>query len=74
LKIITTWESKQVFGKAWLEEREFSFLKVPSTRVIISFYPLEHNLLINPDFPSISNHVKVVDTISFDYLLNSFSV
>lgn len=64
-------KATQDFGKIWLEEKEFPFLKVPSSRVSLNFYPLEHNLLINPDFPSISELIKVVDTVSFDYLLNS---
>ena len=64
-------KATQDFGKAWLEEKEFPFLKVPSSRVSLAFYPLEHNLLINPDFPSISELVKVVETVPFDYLLNS---
>jgi RES domain-containing protein len=65
-------KATQDFGKAWLEEMEFPFLIVPSSRVDIAFYPLEHNLLINPDFPSISELIQVVDTVSFDYLLNSY--
>ena len=65
-------KATQDFGKIWLEEQEFPFLKVPSSRVNLAFYPLEHNLLINPDFPALSDLVNVVDTVSFDYLLNSF--
>ena len=67
-------KATQGFGKAWLEEKEFPFLIVPSSRVNIAFYPLEHNLLINPDFPALSGLLNVVDTISFDYLLNSLSL
>ena len=65
-------KATQDFGKVWLEEKEFPFLIVPSSRVNIAFYPLEHNLLINLDFPALSGLVKVVDSVSFDYLLNSF--
>ena len=64
-------KATQDFGKAWLEENEFPFLIVPSSRVNIAFYPLEHNLLVNPDFSSISDLVQVVDTFSFDFLLIS---
>lgn len=60
-------KATQDFGKAWLDEKEFPFLKVPSSRVNIAFYPLEHNLLINPDFPSISDYLTVVEMIPFDY-------
>ncbi len=59
----------QNFGSAWLLEREFPFLKVPSARLNIKFYPEEHNLLINPDFPQLENKLKVVDTLPFSYLL-----
>ncbi|MCL6258108.1 RES family NAD+ phosphorylase [Aquiflexum sp. TKW24L] len=61
----------QDFGRAWLQEKEFPFLKVPSARLNLSFYPLEHNLLINPDFPDFKNHIEVVDEVRFDYLMNS---
>jgi len=61
----------QDFGRAWLQEKEFPFLKVPSARLNLSFYPLEHNLLINPEFPDFKNHIEVVDEVRFDYLMNS---
>ncbi len=61
----------QDFGKFWLVEKEFPFLKVPSARVDLAFYPLEYNLLINPDFPELKNFISVVNIIPFDYLLNS---
>lgn len=63
-------KATQDFGKAWLEEMEFPFLKVPSSRLSLAFYPLVHNLLVNPDFPSISELIKVVATVPFDHLLN----
>jgi RES domain-containing protein len=62
--------STQEFGRAWLNERAYPFLKVPSARIDIRFYPEEFNLLINPDFPGLTNALQVVDTIPFDYLLN----
>jgi hypothetical protein len=61
----------QDFGKIWLQEKEFPFLKVPSARLNLSFYPLEHNLLINPGFPEIQKHLQFVDEVRFDYLMNS---
>ena len=63
-------KATQDFGKVWLAEMEFPFLKVPSSRIDIGFYPLEHNLLINPDFPALGNVLKVVNTKSFNFLLN----
>lgn len=60
----------QDLGKAWLDEAEFPFLRVPSARLDIAFYPLEFNLLINPDFPDITRLMKVVDRKAVSYLLN----
>ncbi len=71
----TSWNSlphgraTQNFGQTWLHERAFPFLRVPSSRLNIKFYPLEHNLLINPDFAKIEKNLKVVDTVPFSYLL-----
>lgn len=61
----------QEFGKIWLQEKEFPFLRVPSARLNLSFYPLEHNLLINPDFPDLKKHIEFVGQVRFDYLLSS---
>jgi hypothetical protein len=60
----------QDFGKTWLEEKEFPFLKVPSARLDISFYPVEHNVLINSDFPSLHLYLRVKEIKSFTYLLD----
>ncbi len=61
----------QDFGKTWIQEKEFPFLTVPSARIDLSFYPMEHNLLINPEFPDLSDFLKVVGSLPFDYMLNS---
>jgi len=61
----------QDFGKIWLQEKGYPFLKVPSARLNLSFYPLEHNLLINPDFPELNKFLEVVDQLKFDFKLNS---
>lgn len=63
-------KATQDFGKAWLDEREFPFLRVPSARLEMAFYPEEFNLLINPDFPDIKNLLSVVERKAFRYLLN----
>lgn len=57
----------QEFGRLWLTERSFPLLKVPSARLHLSFYPAEHNLLVNPMFPGIQDLFKVVDTRRFEY-------
>lgn len=62
-------KATQEFGRAWLNEREFPFLKVPSARLALAFYPQEHNLLINCDFPGIRKILKVTEHIPFGYLL-----
>lgn len=63
-------KATQDFGKVWLDEKEYPFLKVPSARIDIAFYPLEHNVLINPDFYNIANVLKIVEAIPFNYQLN----
>ena len=60
----------QDFGKLWLEEKEFPFLRVPSARLDIGFYPGEFSMLINPDFPDITKLLRVADSRAFTYLLN----
>ena len=64
-------KSTQDFGKQWLEELEFPFLKVPTARMDLHFYPQQFNLLINPDFPDLQNLLTVVETIPFTFLVNS---
>lgn len=59
----------QEFGRLWLTERSFPFLKVPSARLHVSFYPEDHNLLINPAFPGMQELFKVIDTRRFEYKL-----
>jgi len=66
-------KATQEFGKVWLDEKEYPFLKVPSARLDLRFYPMEHNLLINPDFPDLPKILKVVDSIPFNYLLNPWA-
>lgn len=60
----------QDFGKAWLDEREYPFLRVPSARLDIAFYPEEFNVLINPDFPHVKTLLTVAYRKAFSYLLN----
>ncbi len=62
-------KATQEFGKLWLMEKSFPFLKVPSARLHTSFYPDEHNLLVNPIFPDIHGFFKVMDVRKFAYKL-----
>lgn len=66
-------KATQDFGKVWLDEKEHPFPKVPSAKIDLAFYPLEYNMLINPDFPDLTNILKVVSTIPFNYLLNPWT-
>ena len=63
-------KATQDFGKLWLAESAHPFLRVPSGRLNVRFYPLECNVLINPDFRNVEKHLKVVDSVPFSYLLN----
>ena len=67
--IVPHGKSTQEFGRTWLQEKAFPFLKVPSARINLAFYPEEHNLLINPDFPGLRNLLTLKETIPFGYLL-----
>lgn len=58
-----------IFAIDRIKIKEFPFLKVPSSRINIVVYPLENTLLIKPDFPFISDLLKVVDAVPFDNLL-----
>ena len=71
--VIPHGRATQEFGKLWLDAEEEPFLKIPSARIDISFYPPEHNLLINPDFPDITKLLKVADAIPSTYLLNPWT-
>ena len=61
--------STQEFGRDWLLEREYPFLKVPSARINLAFYPEQHNLLINPDFADLQKALNIREVLPFDYLL-----
>jgi RES domain-containing protein len=60
----------QELGRIWLEGNQEPFLKVPSARIGLVFYPMEFNILINPDYPDVTNVCKPIDTLPFNYLLN----
>ena len=64
-------KSTQSFGKLWLEEKEHPFLRVPTARLSLKFYPNQFNLLINADYPGLTNFLKVRDTIPFNFLINA---
>lgn len=62
-------KATQAFGQAWLKENEFPFLRVPSARLALAFYPQEHNLLINPAYAGLKKILKVTEHVPFGFLL-----
>ncbi|HEY5749462.1 MAG TPA: RES family NAD+ phosphorylase [Chryseolinea sp.] len=61
----------QEIGKQWLTSSDAPFLKVPSARLHLQFFPDNFNLLVNPDFPDIRDLFAVVNTVPFSYVLNA---
>lgn len=60
----------QEFGRTWLDSNGPPFLRVPSARMNLAFYPKECNLLINPDFPELQEVLKVIGETPISYQLN----
>ena len=60
--------STQDFGTYWAKKRISPLLKVPSCRLPLSSFPLEHNLLINPLHEAFSEVVKLktLEKVSFE--------
>jgi RES domain-containing protein len=61
----------QELGKQWLASSDSPFLRVPSARLHLQFFPADFNLLINPDFPDLKNVLAVTASVPFSYLLNA---
>lgn len=61
-------QDTQDFGTYWAKNKISPVLKVPSSRIPISSFPLEHNLLINPLHEAFSATVKLksVEKVSFE--------
>lgn len=64
--------STQEFGTQWAQRMETPFLSVPSCRIPLSSYPVEHNLLINPLHAARNKVVQVVSTQQVSFALNSW--
>jgi RES domain-containing protein len=60
----------QEIGRQWLASFDSPFLKVPSARLNLQFFPADFNVLINPDFPDLRNLLTVVNTVPFSFVLN----
>lgn len=61
----------QEFGRQWLTSFDSPFLKVPSARLNLRFFPGDFNILINPDFPELRNLLTVVESVGFTFVLNT---
>lgn len=60
----------QEFGTHWAQGMYSVALTVPSCRIPLSSYPIEHNLLINPLHPDRTNRVKVRNVEPVDFAIN----
>ena len=65
--------STQLFGDFWFKNRASVGLKIPSARLILSAYPREHNLLINPFHPAFLKDVQVKLIEDLHFQLNSWA-
>jgi len=63
----------QLFGDKWVKEQTSVCLKVPSARLLISAYPREHNLLMNPFHPDFLKTVSVKAVENLHFHLNEWA-
>ena len=62
--------STQEFGTAWAKGMISLTLKIPSIRIPLKGYPLEHNLLINPLHKEFSKTVKLIEEWDVTFEVN----
>jgi RES domain-containing protein len=73
------WDSRpyslttQLFGSQWIRSQASVCLKVPSARLLLSAYPIEHNLLMNPFHPDLFTIVNVIRTEDLHFHLNEWA-
>jgi RES domain-containing protein len=73
------WDSRpyslttQLFGDHWFRHQTSVCLKVPSARLILSVYPREHNLIINPFHPDFINTVVIKEVENLNFHLNEWA-
>lgn len=63
--------STQEFGSEWAKGMISPVLKIPSCRIPLCSYPIEHNLLINPLHPDFQSSIKVVEEWDVSSEVNS---
>ncbi len=57
---LSAYNTLQKLGSDWYKNRETLILKIPSAVI-----PIEHNLIINHEYPSFSKYVKIIRTESY---------
>jgi len=65
--------STQEFGRQWTRLKSSVCLKVPSARIPLKAYPLEHNLLIDPLHPAFNKEVVVASIDQMFFNLNEWA-
>lgn len=73
------WDSRpysfttQFFGDDWVRNQTSACLKVPSARLLLSAYPREHNLLVNPFHPDFLRTFTVKGVEDLYFHLNEWA-
>ena len=62
--------STQEFGTSWAKGMISPVLKIPSIRIPIQRYPIEHNLLINPLHKDFSKTVRLLEEWDVSFEVN----
>jgi RES domain-containing protein len=62
--------STQEFGTSWAKGMISPVLKIPSIRIPLECYPVEHNLLINPLHKEFLNQTKLIEEWDVSFEVN----
>lgn len=65
--------STQLFGEHWQKGQASVCLKVPSARLLMSAYPREHNILINPFHRDFLRSIEVKNVENLYFHLNAWA-
>lgn len=66
-------KSTQRLGRAWVENKSTSFIKIPSARIPSYAYNSEYNLLINPLHPHVMSDVKFIEAKTLNFQLDGWA-
>lgn len=64
-------KSTKDLGTLWANNMSTVCLKVPSARLNLSAYPIEHNLLVNPLHPDFRKVVSYLSSEDFNFQVNT---